>query len=82
MMILLGAVLVLADPDVASPQAVSPVAAPAPATAVKEKKICKNLDGDTGTHMSRRTCKTADEWGIIDRDGGKSADDMKTMGAH
>ena len=82
MTILLGLALLSADPDLAAPQAAAPVAAPVAAAPVKEKKICKNLDGDTGTHKSRRTCKTVEEWAVFDRGGGRSADDMKTMGAH
>jgi hypothetical protein len=81
MTLLLGLVaLFAADPTTAAQQ---PVAAPAPAAAApaKVKKICKNLDGDTGTHFSRRVCKTQDEWSAFDRGEGRSADDLKAMGA-
>lgn len=80
MTILLGAVLLLADPTAAVQQpADAPVAAAqAPK---KEKKICKSLDGDTGTRMSRRVCMTQEAWDQ-QGGGGRSADDLKAMGAH
>ena len=79
-LLLVVAALLATDPNSAAeePVAAAQTSAPAPA---KPKKICKNLDGDTGTHMSRRVCKTTDEWTVFDRGGGRSADELKTMGA-
>lgn len=40
-------------------------AATAPAVPEKKKKqklICKTDDADSGSHMARRTCRTAEEW--------------------
>ena len=49
-----------ADPQaVIAPQVATPVPAPAKA---KEKKICKADEADPGSHMTRRVCKTAEEW--------------------
>jgi len=39
-----------------------PVAAPVPAPKVKEKKICKTEDADSGSHMTRRLCLTEQQW--------------------
>ena len=47
-------------PTIASSQTPAPVAAPA--DAVKEKKICRNLDPVIGSNLSRRSCKTREEW--------------------
>jgi len=50
------------QPPAATP---APIAAPAAAEPEKPKKpklICKREDADSGSHMSRRTCLTADQW--------------------
>ena len=49
-----------AAPD--QPVVAAPTAAPAPAKPAKEKRICKTDDSDPGSHMVKRTCKTAQEW--------------------
>ena len=63
---LLSLVLLSSDPAVATPPvaaAPAPGAIPAPAVKpVKEKKICKVEDADSGSHMARRICLTQDEW--------------------
>ena len=46
------------QPAVAAPASAAPVAA-APK---KEKKICRVDDADSGSHMVKRTCLTAEEW--------------------
>ena len=61
MTILLAALLVASDPAVAAQQSAPAASVAAPKKAAP-KKICKSLDGDTGTHLSRRVCKTEDEW--------------------
>ena len=41
--------------------------AAAPAAPVKPKKVCREVEGRTGTHMRSRTiCKTEAEWRIED----------------
>ena len=75
------AALLSADPATAAQPAPETAPAAPAAAPVKVKKICKNLDGDTGTHFSRRVCKTQDEWTSFDRGEGRSADDPKAMGA-
>ena len=47
-----------------APQAAAPVATPAavPEKSKKPKLICKREDADSGSHMSRRTCLTAEQW--------------------
>lgn len=44
-----------------APQPAAPVLAPAVKPA-KEKKICKIDDADSGSHMVKRLCLTAQEW--------------------
>jgi hypothetical protein len=75
------AALLAADPTTAAQPSAAPAETAPAAAPVKVKKICKNLDGDTGTHFSRRVCKTQDEWTSFDRGEGRSADDLKAMGA-
>jgi predicted secreted protein len=63
---LLSLVLLSSDPAPATPPA-APAAAQAPTPApaakpAKEKKICKADDADSGSHMVRRVCLTAEEW--------------------
>jgi hypothetical protein len=63
---LLGLVLFPSDPVTATPPtATAPAQTPTPAPATKparEKKICKVDDADSGSHMARRVCLTAEEW--------------------
>ena len=62
MIILLGAALLAAEPTASSePAASAEVASPAPAK-VKEKKICKVGDADSGSHMMKRLCLTEQQW--------------------
>lgn len=60
LLVLAAAMLVVADPPVASTAA---PATPAPAAAkpVKERRICRTLD-DSSSRMDRRVCKTEREW--------------------
>jgi hypothetical protein len=46
----------------AQPVAVAPAPATAPSAKAKEKKICKTDEADSGSHMTKRTCLTAEEW--------------------
>jgi hypothetical protein len=80
LLLVVAAALLANDPNSAVQEPTAPAQTVA-ATPVKQKKICKNLDGDTGTHMSRRVCKTTEEWTVLDRGEGRSADDLKAMGA-
>jgi hypothetical protein len=49
-----------ADPQpVAAPSAETPAEAPKKA---KEKRICKSDEADPGSHMTKRTCRTEQEW--------------------
>lgn len=63
---LLSLILLSSDPAATAPPvaaAPAPAATPAPAAKpVKEKKICKVEDADSGSHMARRICLTQDEW--------------------
>jgi hypothetical protein len=64
-MSVLIAVLLVSAQAAATPQlaAPAPTAAPAQAaTPAKPKKICKVDDADSGSHMVRRVCRTAEEW--------------------
>jgi hypothetical protein len=40
----------------------APAPAAAPADTAKEKKICRNLDPMIGSNLTRRSCKTREEW--------------------
>ncbi len=44
----------------------APAATPPAAKPEKPKKICRAAER-TGSRMSKRICKTADEWAIYDR---------------
>lgn len=81
MVMLLAVMLVAADPAAAAqgPQTVAPAdAVPAPKK-VKEKRICRELGDQTGSRMSRRVCKTEEEW--AQQDQGRTMNDLGTMGA-
>ena len=82
MMMLLAALLVASDPAVAAeqPSAAAPVASAPAAKPAKPKKICKALDADTGSHMSKRVCKTEDEWATFSR--GNGMEDLNAKGAN
>ncbi|WP_116090008.1 hypothetical protein [Sphingomonas crusticola] len=53
---------VLAAGLLASAVMAADLPAAAPADAAKEKKICRNLDPMIGSNLSRRICKTREEW--------------------
>lgn len=53
------------------------VPAPPPPAAEKPKKICRAAER-TGSRMSKRICKTADEWAIYDR-GDKAKMDLQNQ---
>jgi hypothetical protein len=61
MSLVIAALLVSAQ-AAAAPQPVAPAPATAPAAKAKEKKICKTDEADSGSHMTKRTCLTAEEW--------------------
>lgn len=70
MSLLLFAALLSANP---TPQAAPPAPAAKPQ---KEKLICKVEEGDTGSHMMKRTCLTEQQWN--DRVQGRSLDEFKS----
>ncbi|HEX5258623.1 MAG TPA: hypothetical protein VFW35_07570 [Sphingomicrobium sp.] len=75
MSFLLFAALLSANPTVQA----APPAPTAPALAAKpqkEKLICKVEDGDTGSHMVKRTCLTQQQWD--DRIQGRSVDEFNS----
>jgi hypothetical protein len=80
-LLLVVAALLSTDPNNAAVQEPTAPAQNSAAAPVKQKKVCKSLDGDTGTHMPRRICKTTDEWTAFDRGEGRSADELKALGA-
>jgi hypothetical protein len=79
MTILLGALLLAANPTAAAPAA-APPNAPAPAAkAQPEKKICRIDTSDSTSRLRKRICLTQTEW---DRKAaGVNENDLKTMGA-
>ena len=80
MSILLVALLLAAAPEAAPPIDSQPVqsAAPAPKR-VKEKKICRTNDEQTGTRMPARTCRTASQWEALS--GGQDTVDLGNLGS-
>ena len=64
---------VQAAPIAAAAPAAPPVSAAKPQ---KEKLICKVEEGDTGSHMMKRTCLTEEQWN--DRIQGRSLDEFKS----
>ena len=70
------AVLLFSAQAVVAPQTALPAQATTPAPSVKpakQKLICKVDDADSGTRMSRRVCRTAEEWNHLPQLGaGKS----------
>jgi hypothetical protein len=77
-MLLLAAALLTA----ADPAAATPASAPAPVQAakpVKEKKICKVDENESSSRLRKRVCLTQTEWER--KEAGKSAGDLKTIGA-
>lgn len=53
-----------------APDAQQPAAAAAPTAApkkIKVKKICRIEDPESGSHMSKRVCRTASEWDLVDQ---------------
>ena len=78
MTILLGALLLAANPTAAAPAA-APANAPAPAAKAPEKKICRIDTSDSTSRLRKRICLTQTEW---DRKAaGVNENDLKTMGA-
>ncbi|MEA3068349.1 MAG: hypothetical protein QOK41_1756 [Sphingomonadales bacterium] len=64
-MSILFALLLASTDAAANPQPVTATETAVPAAApkkVKEKKICKTDDADSGSHMVRRICLTEQEW--------------------
>jgi len=64
MSVFVAALLVSAQ-AAADAQTAAPAQATTPAPTVKpakEKKICRSADADSGSHMARRICLTAEEW--------------------
>jgi len=78
--LLFGVLLLASDTSgaTASPSS-DPAEQTAPVKKEKEKKICKSDPSYTGSRMKKQICLTAIEW--EKHDSGKSAGDLKTMGA-
>ena len=62
MSILLAILLASGQAQAAQPSA---PAAPSPATKPQEKKICRSVDAESGSHMSKRVCLTEREWQLV-----------------
>ena len=75
MSFLLFAALLSANPTV-QPAPPAPAAPALAAKPPKEKLICKVEDGDTGSHMMKRTCLTQQQWN--DRVQGRSVDEFNS----
>jgi hypothetical protein len=79
--LLLAAETPTATPEAASAPTEAATTAAEPArTAGKEKKICRVNPADTGSRMKKKLCLTQNEWDM--RSKGRSAEDVKTLGAH
>ena len=73
---LLSAFLISSDVATPPTAAVAPVAAKA---SEKEKRVCRAPTTQTESRMRRKLCLTPTEWAV--RDAGKSANDLKNIGA-
>lgn len=74
MSLLLASLLVAANPTVAA------AAEPATKAAkVSTRKICRVDPAYTGSRMAKKLCLTETEW--AQRESGKTAGDLKTIGA-
>lgn len=62
MSLFIVALLVSAQTPAAQPAVGPAQQAPVAATGQKPKKICKIDEGDSASRMSKRVCKTAEEW--------------------
>jgi len=79
MTILLGALLLVADPTAAA-QAAAPANAPAPAAQKQSgKKICRIDTSDSTSRLRKRICLTQTEWD--QKAAGVNENDLKTIGA-
>jgi len=72
-LLLFVALLSVNPPFQAAPAPAAPAVAAKPQ---KEKLICKVEDGDTGSHMMKRTCLTEQQWN--DRVQGRSVDEFNS----
>ena len=63
-MSLIVAALFVSAQAAAAPESTvpAPVAAPVPTPKVREKKICKTEDAESGSHMTKRLCLTEQQW--------------------
>lgn len=59
MLLMLAGALLLQEPAAQSATTAAPAA---PAPAVKEKRICRNMEEDSTSRMGRRVCKLESEW--------------------
>ena len=62
MSLFIVALLVSAQAPATQPAVDPAQQAPVAATSQKPKKICKIDEGDSASRMSKRVCKTAEEW--------------------
>ncbi|MBA3666465.1 MAG: hypothetical protein H0W65_01915 [Sphingomonas sp.] len=74
--VLFSVLLLASDAAVATPAQPAPTAAQA---STAESKICRPDPAYTGTRMRKRLCLTQNQWDL--RGNGKSAGDLKTIGA-
>ena len=63
-MSLLFAMLLVSGQAAAPPATTAPAA---PAKKLVERKICRVEDAESGSHMSKRVCHTAQEWALVDQ---------------
>ncbi len=62
--------------------AIAPLSAQdAPAEPVKSKKVCRS-SADTGSRLSKRTCKTKEEWAAVDAGVSQSVKDLRQSSSY
>ena len=64
MSMMLAILLVSGQTQAVQPSMPTVPSAPA-AKKAEEKKICRSVDAESGSHMSKRTCLTEREWQLV-----------------
>jgi hypothetical protein len=78
MSLLMWGMLIVADPAAATSAPSVPIVLPA--KKAKPREICRVDPADTGSHIPRHLCMSAEQWEI--RSEGRSEADLKSISTH
>ena len=67
MSIVLALLLISGQSDAAQQPSAAPLTAAPAQKKAQERKICRVEDAESGSHMSKRTCRTEREWELVDQ---------------